>query len=141
MQQRMNRMLGDAFTGYRGRTPPWHPDVDIDENDDGWEVEVRLPGVAPEEVAVDMADRELTVRSTRSESDHTGSRYQGFVYRLTVPSDVDPDQIDATMDHGLLKVRLPRRTGVASRRIEVSRKNATPIEGSAVEGDTSDQVV
>jgi HSP20 family protein len=119
----MGRMLGDAFTGLRGRSQ--HPDVDVEENDDGWEVEVRLPGVAPEEVAVDLADRELTIRSSKSESDESSSRYAGFVYRFTVPSDVDPDQIDATMDHGLLKVRLPRRGGVPSRRIEVGKRSGT----------------
>ena len=46
MQERFNRMIGDAITGYRGRTPFWHPDIDIDETEDAWTVEVRLPGVA-----------------------------------------------------------------------------------------------
>src|SRR6266508_5482584 len=74
VQERLNRLFGDAFTGYRGRTPFWHPDVDVSEVDDGWLVEVRLPGVAPEEVAVEISDRELHVRadrkSTRLNSSH-----------------------------------------------------------------------
>jgi HSP20 family protein len=121
MQERFNRMLGDAITGYRGRTPLWHPDIDIDESEDGWVVEARLPGVAPDEVAIDINDRELVIRAVQSDETSERSRYSDFSYRLTVPSDVDPDSIDATMDHGLLVVRLPRSKTSHSRRITVAR--------------------
>ena len=46
MQDRVSRMLEEAFGGYRGRGPTWHPDLDIDENEDGWVIEARLPGVS-----------------------------------------------------------------------------------------------
>jgi HSP20 family protein len=122
MQERFNRMIGDAITGYRGRTPFWHPDIDIDETEDAWTVEVRLPGVAAEEVAIDVNDRELSIKTTKTEESSGRSRYSDFSYRLTVPSDVDVDAIDATMDHGLLVVRLPRTKTSRSRRISVARR-------------------
>jgi HSP20 family protein len=122
MQERFNRMLGDAITGYRGRTPFWHPDVDVDETGDAWTVEVRLPGVAAEEVTIDVNDRELVIRTARTEESAGRSRYSDFSYRLAVPSDVDVDAIDATMDHGLLLVRLPRTRASRSRRISVARR-------------------
>jgi HSP20 family protein len=124
MQERFNRMLGDAITGYRGRTPFWHPDVDVDETDDAWTVDVRLPGVAAEEVTIDVNDRELSIKTTKTEESAGRSRYSDFSYRLTVPSDVDIDAIDATMDHGLLVVRLPRTKTSRSRRISVARQIA-----------------
>jgi HSP20 family protein len=120
MQDRFNRMLGDAITGYRGRTPFWHPDIDVDETDEAWTVEVRLPGVAAEEVTIDVDDRELIIQTAQPEK--SGGRYSDFSYRLTVPSDVDVDAIDATMDHGLLVVRLPRTKTSRSRRISVARR-------------------
>jgi HSP20 family protein len=125
MQERFNRMLGDAITGYRGRTPFWHPDVDVDETEDAWTVEVRLPGVAAEEVTIDVNDRELSIKTAKTEETSGRSRYSDFSYRLTVPPDVDVDAIDATMDHGLLVVRLPRTKTSRSRRISVARR----IEG------------
>lgn len=103
-------------------------DVDLDENEDGWTVTARLPGLAPEEVVVDFSDRELFIRA-RSEAEvnerqvgeATGSRRRSFEYRVAVPSDVDPDRVDATMDHGLLTVRLPRRARSARRQITIGR--------------------
>ncbi|XTZ18887.1 Hsp20/alpha crystallin family protein [Micromonospora echinospora] len=108
-----------------GRSGP--PEVELTETAEGWEVVVRLPGVAPEEVAVEIDDRELCVRA-RSEAevnaDHGipgGLETRGFEYRVDLPSRVDPDAIDAVMDHGLLRVRLPRATRPAPRTITVGQ--------------------
>jgi HSP20 family protein len=102
-------------------------DVQLSETSDGWEVVVRLPGVAPEEVAVELDDRELCVRA-RSEAEVNadqgipgGFETRGFEYRVDLPSRVDPDSIDAVMDHGLLRVRLPRAARPAPRTITVGR--------------------
>lgn len=148
VQDRLNRLFADAFYGQGGRPVRWQPDVDIEELSDAWVVEIRLPGVAPEEVAIDVTDRELCVRSVHTEESggaegakaHTGSmrRYTDFSYRFTVPADVDADQIDATMDHGLLTVRLPRTSTSRSRRITVGRRGA--IEGEARPGGAQQPV-
>jgi HSP20 family protein len=147
VQERMSRVFGEALAGYRGRTPMWHPDIDVDETADGWVVEVRLPGVAPEEVVVDVSDRELIIRSRHEESNEGEApeesqaqapvrvrRWSSFLYRLTLPSEVDTQRIDATMDHGMLTVTLPRSTESRSRSINVGRREGQAIEGQAAEG-------
>jgi HSP20 family protein len=103
-------------------------DVDVEETDDGWSVTARLPGVAPEEVIVDFEGRELCIRArTEAEvneqqvGEATGSRRRSFEFRVAIPGDVDPDRIDATMDHGLLAVRLPRTARSARRQINIGR--------------------
>jgi len=118
----LGRMVGSALVGGRG----WAADVDVDATDDGWTVTARLPGVAPDEVEVDFEERELCIRA-RSEAEvnekqvgeATGSRRRSFEYRVAVPGEVDPDQIDATMDHGLLTIRLPRKARSSRRQITV----------------------
>ncbi|WBB77883.1 Hsp20/alpha crystallin family protein [Micromonospora sp. WMMD882] len=118
LRAELSRLVG-------GRSGP--PEVELTETADGWEVLVRLPGVAPEEVAVEVDDRELCVRA-RSEAevnaDHGipgGLETRGFEYRVDLPSRVDPDAIDAVMDHGLLRVRLPRAARPAPRTITVGQ--------------------
>jgi HSP20 family protein len=149
MQERLSRLFGDAFFGPGGRAPRWQPDVDIEELSDAWLVEIRLPGVAPEEVALDVTDRELCVRSVQPEEgpgDEQGRqpsaaslrRYADFSYRFTVPADVDAGEIDATMDHGLLTIRLPRTSTSRTRRITVGRRGA--IEGESRPGGSQAQV-
>ncbi|MFI7426041.1 Hsp20/alpha crystallin family protein [Micromonospora sp. NPDC049836] len=144
--------------GWRGRQQGWDPmgelqslraelsrlvggrtggstDVELTETADGWAVVVRLPGVAPEEVAVELDDRELCVRA-RSEAevnaDHGipgGFETRGFEYRVDLPSRVDPDRIDAVMDHGLLRVHLPRAARPAPRTITVGRSGPRAATG------------
>jgi HSP20 family protein len=108
------------------------PDIDVDETPEGWVVEVRLPGVAPDEVTIDVTDRELSVRARHEEGEQAPAtteqpgarasrRFSDFSYRLSLPSDVDSDGITATMDHGLLTIKLPRSASAKSRRIEVER--------------------
>ena len=137
MRDRLNRLLGDAFTGYRGRTPLWHPDIEVEDRDDATVIEVRLPGVAPDEVAVDVTGRDLLVRAVHAEGDSgdatetaprsaVARRYADFSYRLTLPPDADPDSVDATMDHGLLTITVPRSRSTGSRRVSIGRRT---IEG------------
>jgi HSP20 family protein len=131
--------VGSALVGRAGG-----PDVDLEQTDDGWTVIARLPGVAPEEVAVEIEGRELCIRA-RSEAEvnadqgspGTGSRTRSFEYRLSVPSDVDVEHVDAVMDHGLLTVTLPRASRVARRTITVGSRQyggGRTVEGTATEG-------
>lgn len=123
LRSELSRLVG-------GRSGP--PDVELGETADGWEVVVRLPGVAPEEVAVELDDQQLCVRA-RSEAEVNadqgipgGFETRGFEYRVDLPSRVDPDRIDAVMDHGLLRVRLPRASRPTPRTITVGRTGSRP---------------
>ncbi|MEH0843617.1 Hsp20/alpha crystallin family protein [Micromonospora sp. CPCC 205711] len=136
LRSELSRLVGGARGG--------SPDVELTETADGWEVVVRLPGVAPEEVAVELDDRELCVRA-RSEAEVNadqgipgGFETRGFEYRVDLPSRVDPDAIDAVMDHGLLRVHLPRAQRPAPRTITVGRagyRGGPAAEGRATLAD------
>ncbi|HET8657502.1 MAG TPA: Hsp20/alpha crystallin family protein [Micromonosporaceae bacterium] len=124
LRSELNRMVGSVLGGLYGERG-WFGDVDLEQSEDGWTVTARLPGVAPEEVLVELDDRELCIRAAAAEDEEEGEAAQrtrrGFNYRLVVPGDVDPDGVDATMDHGLLTVRLPRSTRSRRRSISVGR--------------------
>ncbi|BCJ65035.1 hypothetical protein GCM10009779_62870 [Polymorphospora rubra] len=124
----LNRMLA-ALTG--GRVGG--ADVETTPTDGGYTVVVRLPGVAPEEVAVELDDRELCVRArTPDEVDADngipdgGGSIRAFEHRVDLPADVDLSRVDAVMDHGLLTVTLPRGTRVLRRTIVVGRRQYDP---------------
>jgi HSP20 family protein len=134
LRSELSRLVG-------GRAGP--PAVELTETADGWEVVVRLPGVAPEEVAVELDDRELCVRA-RTEAEVNadqgiagGFQTRGFEYRVDLPSRVDPASIDAVMDHGLLRVRLPRATRSAPHVIAVGRtgRRSTGPTGTTTPAD------
>jgi HSP20 family protein len=120
LRAELSRLVGSGF-GARGATS----DIDLEQTDEAFKVTARLPGVAPEEVALDVDVREVVVRA-RTAPDATARR--AFEYRLALPADVDPDRVDATMDHGLLTVTLPRVVKAGRRTITLGRQGA--LEGT-----------
>jgi HSP20 family protein len=135
--QSLRAELGRLFggTGAGGLLPQ----VEVDRDEEGWTVTARLPGVAPEEVAIEVDARELHIR-VRSAAEteqaaglpggeaaeqpagaHRNGARREFDYRLSLGGDLDVDRVDATMDHGLLTVRLPRIIRGARRRITIAR--------------------
>lgn len=116
------------LVGTRGGSP----DVELAETDAGWTVSARLPGVAPEEVALEIDDRELCIRA-RSEAEvnadngepGTGVQTRAFEYRLRLPAEADAERVDAVMDHGLLTITIQRGARTARREIVVGRAPAS----------------
>lgn len=120
LRKEMARML-EAFAGVI-KDAGGPADVDVDEDEDGWTVTARLPGLAPEEVLVEVDQRDLRIRPRIGEGEHAATAHRTtFDYRLTLPGEVDQDRVDATMDHGLLTIRLPRLTRPGRRTITIQR--------------------
>ena len=154
LRAELGRMVGSILAGqssFGGQSPfasrqASFADVDMQEDESGWTVTARLPGLAPEEVAVDVDDRELCIRA-RSEAEVNaeiggeaeGSRRRSFEYQFTIPGEVEPDDVDATMDHGLLTVRLPRSRRSRRRQVVISRRTAggTGTAATAATGQAS----
>lgn len=143
LRSELSRLVG-AVGGGRAAFPGG---VDLQQTESGWTVTAALPGVAPEEVAIDLDDRELWIRArTEAEVNEEiglgpgGSQKRSFEYRVALPSQVDADQVDATMDHGLLTVHLPRTTQRARRTITIGQRGALANGGddartALVDGD------
>ncbi|RKR89814.1 HSP20 family molecular chaperone IbpA [Micromonospora pisi] len=136
-REELGRMVNSALAGVGG--PP--PAVELVESEDGWYVVARLPGVAPEEVALEIDGRDLCVRARSEEEVNadragmpgTGSRERAFEHRVRLPGEADLDRIDAVMDHGLLTVALPKAGRSGRRTITIGRRYATarPTTGRA----------
>ena len=121
----LGRMVNSALAGVAGSPP----DVELVESDDGWFVVARLPGVAPEEVALEIDGQDLCVRARSEEEVNAdngmpgaGSRERGFEHRVRLPGEADLDRVDAVMDHGLLTVALPKAVRNGRRTITVGRR-------------------
>ncbi len=108
--------FGGAFT----------PLADVEEADDAYVVEVELPGVKRDDVSIEVAGRRLTVSGERKERERVGilrrrTRTVGrFNYEVVVPGDIEEEGVSASMDEGVLTVRLPKPASARPRRIPVS---------------------
>jgi HSP20 family protein len=129
--ERMRRMLEETFGGF-GRWPSllqetagWSPPVDIEEQDDAYVVEAELPGVRRENIDIELVGNELAITGELKEKERTGvvrrrTRRTGhFDYRVTLPEQVDAEQIDASLDEGVLTVRVPKSERAQRRKVAI----------------------
>jgi HSP20 family protein len=123
LQAQMGELLESALSG---DAAPWVPAVDIEETDDAWIVEAELPGVDKKDVNIGMNDNELVVRGEIKEREREGilrrrtRRVGEFEFRVTMPSQADADAIDAKLDHGVLRIRVPKAQESQPRQIQIS---------------------
>lgn len=110
---RPGRPIAASFAGY--------PSVDVSTEEHGWHLRVALPGIAPEDVEVNVAGTTLQLRAVERSGDQAQARYE---HSVAVPEMVDIDKITATCRHGLLDVFLPFKEAVKPRRIEVTTDGA-----------------
>lgn len=107
------------------------PSADASATDDRYEINIELPGVASEDVHVEVHDNVLTVhgekRETREEKGKTWyfseRRFGAFSRSFRLPPDVSSEEVDATMNDGVLTLRIPKPLPAARspRKIEVRK--------------------
>jgi HSP20 family protein len=113
-----------------GAAAPWVPAVDIEETEDAWIVEAELPGVRKADLNVDVRAGELAISGEIKERERKGilrrrTRPVGnFEYRVTLPGEIDPEGVDASVSDGVLTIRIPKSDRTRSRRVEVSQGQA-----------------
>lgn len=125
VRERMERLFDDVLGGAPLGRAVWSPAVDLEEADDAWIVEADLPGVKKGDVNVEVHDNELAIQGEVKERERTGvlrrrTRRTGqFDYRVSLPTEVDPDDVDAKLHDGVLTVRIPKAARAQPRRIEI----------------------
>ncbi len=147
LRDEINRLF-DRFPGGRRRSDAW-PDpwswdpfaglewpaggglgkADLSETDEGYELQVDLPGMKKDDVSVDLSDGMLTISGERSDERedkrkgyYLSERSYGSVRRsFRVPESVDTDRIGAEFRDGVLTLTMPRTEEAqkSKRRIEV----------------------
>jgi len=127
---RLGRMWQTFFvepdlTGQRGRPSPWSTLADIEETEDTFIVETDLPGVRADDIRLELRDNELHISGEHREKERVGvvrrqTRKVGeFDYVVSMPGDIDPDKVDATLHDGVLTVQLGKASTGRPRRIEI----------------------
>lgn len=132
LQRRINRLFEDLFpTSERELLPTtwtrWTPAVDIYEEPDAILVEADLPGLSKDDITVNLENNVLTIRGERKleredkrENYHRIERAYGvFARSFTLPSEVDPDKIDAEFKDGVLRIRMPKKEEAKPKQIKV----------------------
>ncbi len=106
------------------------PAIDINETDTAIELTAELPGLAEDDVEIELKERRLTLRGQKNVThDEKGDlriserSYGSFSRTMTLPDSVDIERITAEFDKGVLHIVMPKSEPKdPSRKIKVSSK-------------------
>jgi HSP20 family protein len=85
--------------------------LDISRTENGYIVEIPVAGFRPEQIDVTFKDNVLSI-SGKSER-------RTFTRSLVLPDEIDPDHVDARVEHGLLTLNLNRHPETEPKRIQI----------------------
>lgn len=104
----------------------WSPPVDVSESPEEFVIAAEVPGVDPTSIDISAAGNVLTMKGAKPQPEpeewqaHVRERAFGAFHRqIGLPNEVDFDKAEATIDHGVLRIRLPKRTAAKSRTIPI----------------------
>ena len=106
------------------------PSLDVVERADAYLISAELPGVDPSTVDISFENNTLTLRGTkqpslrREENEelrvYTAERLSGeFERGVRLPEYVEGDKIEATYQHGVLTISVPKAVAARPRKIDV----------------------
>src|ERR1044071_7431861 len=116
LQDRMNRIFRESFSPEGSdealTTSNFAPPVDVYEDEHNITLKIEVPGIDEKDIDVSIENNTLTVRGQRTfekdekeENFHRVERkYGSFTRSFMLPNTVDPEQISAHYDKGVLKI-------------------------------------
>jgi HSP20 family protein len=136
----LSRAMDQAFVSNAptadslGKTPAqpaWVPELDAWETESEYVVQLDLPGVKSEQVELHFEKNTLTVRGERSRGIVAPEKgelrvffaerdWGTFTRSLRFPQHVAGDNIAASLDAGILTVRIPKTEAAKPRKIQIS---------------------
>lgn len=130
LQHQMSQLFAEGY-GNRARedeaAAAWAPPVDIAETPEALIFNVELPGFKNEDLALRVENGVLTLEGERKFEAETNERnyrrveraYGKFVRGFTLPSNVDPEKIQANLTDGVLQIALPKKDEAKSKMIPI----------------------
>ena len=114
----------------RTAKPFFVPSVDVVERADAYMITAELPGVDPAAVEISFENNTLTLRGTKTpwlvpqENEelrvYSAERLSGtFERSVRLPEYVEGDKIEATYQHGVLTISVPKAVAARPRKINI----------------------
>ena len=120
-------------------TTAWAPALDISERKDAYLVTVELPGVEAEDLDITMEDGLLTIQgerhfahdSSEQQFHRVERRYGAFRRAITLPAQVQAEQIEASFENGVIQIVVPKMEEAKPKRIQVRPGRAEILAASS----------
>lgn len=127
------REINDDFgwmNGPNGGTARKVAPLSIWEDEGAFYIEADVPGIAAEDVDVSIEKGKLTIRGERKPSRESSSQfderfYGPFERTVSLNEWIDPRSVEASLQDGVLQLKLAKRPESQRQKINISRAHAT----------------
>jgi HSP20 family protein len=104
------------------------PQINLTEDADRFYIQAELPGVTSDVLQMEATAKNLSISGERKiETENEGVRYHRrereagkFSRIIALPTEIDPERIEAKLQDGILTVRVPKAEAVKPRQITIN---------------------
>ena len=142
LQDRMNRLFQQSYGDHEEAltTSTFAPAVDVYEDEHNVTLKIEVPGIDEKDIDVRIENNTLTVHGERKfekeEKEENYRRierqYGSFTRTFTLPTTVDPNNVQANYEKGVLKVKLAKKAEAKPKQIKVNVGGEKALEGKGV---------
>jgi len=131
LREAMDRLFEESFvpssTSDGGRVGAL--DVDLREQPDAYVLTASVPGVEPDEIDISVTENTVSISAETQRTDERKDDrmilrervYGRFARTLQLPTEIDPDKVEAQFQNGVLTLRMPKGEASRPRKIEPKR--------------------
>ena len=117
------RLFDDIWSGAQQPSAPAFK-VDISEDESGFHIDAELPGIARENIALNIEEDVLTIKAERKLETEAGNKNyhrversaRSFSRSFNLGEVIDQDSINAEFKNGVLHVTLPKAVPVKKKK-------------------------
>ncbi|NNF97922.1 MAG: Hsp20/alpha crystallin family protein [Desulfobacteraceae bacterium] len=131
--ERMRRQMDRLFTDWPGQRDPRvsagvFPQINLTEDAGKFYARAELPGIAANDLEIQATSKTLSITGERKiAKEDEGVRYHRrerdagkFSRVVSLPTEIDPDKIEAKMENGILTVFIPKAEAAKPRQITIN---------------------
>lgn len=148
LQDRMNRLFQQSYGDGREEalsTSTFAPLVDVYEDEHNVTLKIEVPGIDEKDIDVRIENNTLTVHGERKfdkeEKEENFRRverqYGSFTRSFTLPNTIDPEQVQATYEKGVLKIKLAKKAEAKPKQIKVNVGSEKTLEGKGTKSQAA----
>jgi HSP20 family protein len=112
-----NALFNDYFAQPAQRATAFQPAVNVIESNNGYRLEVAAPGLRKEDLTIKVENKHLVISAQKSEQSTENApvyrrhefSFAGFERSFRLSDTIDPEQVTANLEHGILTIELVRK--------------------------------